>query len=65
VFDRVRDIGNLLARTARLMVGVPDYAAYLARRRQFNPHAQVMTYAEFVRYCGERRLGGRGPGRCC
>lgn len=51
--------------TARLMVGVPDYEAYLAQRRRCAPHAPVMSRERFVRYCAERRLGGRGPGRCC
>ncbi|TDR80723.1 CstA-like transporter-associated (seleno)protein [Paludibacterium purpuratum] len=51
-----------LVQTARLMVGVPDYDAYLARRRGNTP---PLSRAAFVRYCAERRLGGRRPGRCC
>ena len=29
--------------TANLMVGVPDYANYVARQRRYNPNASVMT----------------------
>jgi uncharacterized short protein YbdD (DUF466 family) len=65
MFDAVRLLARRVIETARLMVGVPDYAAYLARRRQFSATASVMSHAEFVRYCSERRLGGRGPGGCC
>ncbi|MDN0074763.1 YbdD/YjiX family protein [Crenobacter sp. SG2303] len=49
--------------TARLMVGVKDYDAYVARRRRFNPDAPVMTRDEFFRACQEARFG-KGNGRC-
>ena len=55
------------ARTARLMVGVPDYDTYAAHRRAEHPGEPVMTRAEFVAERTERRFGG-GPdriGRCC
>jgi len=65
VFDRLCHLAARLAQMGRLMVGVPDYDAYLARRRHFAAQARVMSRAEFVRYCSERRLGGRGPGGCC
>ena len=35
------------ARTARLMVGVPDYANYVEHRRTHHPGEPVMTYEEF------------------
>ncbi|HEY0149078.1 MAG TPA: CstA-like transporter-associated (seleno)protein [Allosphingosinicella sp.] len=55
------------AKTARLMVGVPDYDTYAAHRRADHPGEPVMTRAEFHRERTERRFGG-GPdriGRCC
>ena len=55
------------ARTARLMVGVPDYDTYAAHRRAEHPGEPVMTRAEFCRERAERRFDG-GPdrmGRCC
>ncbi|MBV8045669.1 MAG: putative selenoprotein [Paludibacterium sp.] len=50
---------------ARLLVGVPDYEAYLVRRRRYRADAPVLSRGEFVRYCAERRLGGRRSGGCC
>ena len=50
--------------TANLMVGVPDYANYVARQRCYNPNAPVMTEQQFADYCRKRRCGANG-GRCC
>ena len=64
---RWRDGLAQVARTARLMVGVPDYEVYVAHRRERHPGEAVMTHAEFLRERTERRFGG-GPdriGRCC
>jgi uncharacterized short protein YbdD (DUF466 family) len=54
-------------RTARLMVGVPDYDAYLAHRRTEHPCEPAMTRTEFVAERTERRFGGGADriGRCC
>ncbi len=55
------------ARTARLMVGVPDYDTYLAHRRAEHPDEPAMSREQFVAERAERRFGG-GPdriGRCC
>jgi uncharacterized short protein YbdD (DUF466 family) len=56
-----------LARTARLMVGVPDYEAYVARRRLVHPGEPVMTYEEFFRERQASRYGENGGkvSRCC
>ncbi len=58
---------NLAARTARLMVGVPDYDTYVAHHAAHHPDAQLMTRAAFHRNRVDRRYGGspdRVP-RCC
>ena len=34
-------------RTARLMVGIPDYQTYVVHRRQMHPDQPIMTYEEF------------------
>jgi uncharacterized short protein YbdD (DUF466 family) len=34
-------------RTARLMVGIPDYETYVEHRRTFHPDEPIMTYEEF------------------
>jgi uncharacterized short protein YbdD (DUF466 family) len=36
-------------RTARLMIGVPDYETYVAHRRANHPEQPIMTYVEFFR----------------
>jgi uncharacterized short protein YbdD (DUF466 family) len=55
------------ARTARLMVGIPDYESYVAHRRATHPGLPVMTYEEFFVERQEARYGvslGRFRG-CC
>ena len=57
------------ARTARLMIGIPDYEAYVAHRKATHPDLPVMTYEEFFRDRQDARYGaGRRSGRmfrCC
>jgi uncharacterized short protein YbdD (DUF466 family) len=55
------------ARTARLMVGVPDYETYVAHRRQAHPGEPVMTYEDFFRERQASRYGENGGkiSRCC
>ncbi len=55
------------ARTARLMVGMPDYQTYVAHRRKAHPDEPVMSYQDFFR---ERQASRYGEGsgkinRCC
>jgi uncharacterized short protein YbdD (DUF466 family) len=56
-----------LTRTARLMVGIPDYDAYVAHRRKTHPGEPVMSHEVFFRERQASRYGeGRGKiGRCC
>ncbi|MBS1165938.1 MAG: hypothetical protein H6R00_1963 [Proteobacteria bacterium] len=63
-----RKVGQKLAQTARLMVGVPDYDTYVAHRAANHPDDPVMTREEFFRNSQERRYGGGSTGgvfRCC
>lgn len=55
------------ARTARLMIGVPDYESYVAHRKAQHPGEPVMTYAEFFRERQDSRYGAKGGkiSRCC
>ncbi len=65
--SRARFVCDMVAKTARLMVGVPDYETYVAHRRQNHPGLPVMTYAEFFRERQEARYSvskGRFRG-CC
>ncbi|MBV9489000.1 MAG: YbdD/YjiX family protein [Verrucomicrobia bacterium] len=64
---KLRTLFNDAAKTARLMVGVPDYDNYVEHRKTFHPNEPIMTYREFfwerqnARYgCGNGRFKG-----CC
>lgn len=63
----VRDLFRKFQTTARLMVGVPDYDAYVAHRQQRHPGEAVMTYAEFFRERQDSRYGAKSGkiSRCC
>ena len=50
---------------ARLMVGVPDYDAYVAHLREKHPDVRPLTREDFVRAAQNRRYGRGGGGRCC
>ncbi len=54
-------------RTARLMVGIPDYQTYVLHRQTNHPDKPIMTYEEFFVERQEARYGvshGRLRG-CC
>jgi uncharacterized short protein YbdD (DUF466 family) len=53
--------------TARLMVGVPNYEAYLAHMARTHPDKPAMDRAAFFRDRQDARFGagGRGGFRCC
>ena len=40
---------QLAVQTARLMVGIPDYQAYVQYRQTFHRGEAVMTYSDFYR----------------
>ena len=53
-------------RTARLMVGIPDYQTYVEHRRTFHPDQPIMTYEEFFRERQNARYAvGKGRFRGC
>jgi uncharacterized short protein YbdD (DUF466 family) len=64
--NRLRKIWSQMVRTARLMIGVPDYNFYVEHRRKIHPGQPVMTYPEFFR---ERQVArydiGKGRFRGC
>jgi uncharacterized short protein YbdD (DUF466 family) len=60
-------IAQWSVQTARLMVGVPDYDAYVRHRQVTHPDQPVMTYEEFFVERQEARYAvskGRFRG-CC
>lgn len=64
MWNRVKDAWHMLVSTARLMVGVPDYQAYVQHARTAHPDRPVMSYEEFFRNRQHARYSG-GAGRCC
>lgn len=56
---------ELMKRTARLMVGVPDYETYVRHRQTCHPDEPVMTYEEFYRNRVQARYGAGKIQRCC
>ncbi|WP_146910245.1 YbdD/YjiX family protein [Arenimonas daejeonensis] len=60
----LRNFWQRTMQTARLMVGLPDYARYAAHVREKHPDRKPMTETEFFRACQQSRYGGRN-GRCC
>ena len=58
---------QVLVRTARLMIGIPDYETYLEHRRTKHPGEPFMTYEEFFRERQDSRYAiGKGKfNRCC
>lgn len=64
---RLRDLFEGAARTALLMVGLPDYDAYVAHRQAEHPDEPFMTYVEFVRNRTEQRFDSKSGNisRCC
>lgn len=62
----ISQAGRYLAQSFRLMVGLPDYDAYLTHMEATHPEQAPMSYEEFFRERLEARYGGKGRmGRCC
>ncbi|HEX7853078.1 MAG TPA: YbdD/YjiX family protein [Sphingobium sp.] len=56
---------STLRRTARLMVGMPDYDTYVRHMAEHHPDREIMTRTQFFRDRQEARYGGKNGGRCC
>ncbi len=54
-----------VGQTARAMVGVADYDAYLAHMAANHPDRAAMTREAFFRDRQAARYGGGGTLRCC
>lgn len=65
--ESVRALFKSFAATARLMVGVPDYEAYVRHRQDMHPGEPVMSYEEFFRERQQSRYATEGGkiSRCC
>lgn len=56
--------GRYLTQSLRLMVGVPDYGAYLRHQQATHPDQVPMSYEAFFIERQQARYAG-GSGRCC
>lgn len=54
-----------LRRMLHLMVGQPDYDAYLRHMREQHPGHAPMDRITFFRNRQEARYGGKNGGKCC
>ena len=63
----IEKIVTSIAQTARLMVGVPDYDAYVAHRKAQHPGEPIMGFEDFFAERQASRYGTNGGkiGRCC
>ncbi|MBH9579474.1 YbdD/YjiX family protein [Inhella proteolytica] len=62
--EQAAGFGRGLAQSLRLMVGLPDYGAYVAHMQATHPGQEPMSYEAFFRERQEARYGAR-LGRCC
>ena len=58
MFGTLKQAGNYLGQSLRLMVGLPEYDTYLAHMERTHPDEPAMTYEEFFRERQEARYGG-------
>jgi uncharacterized short protein YbdD (DUF466 family) len=66
MLDEVAKAWKYLGQSVRLMVGLPEYDAYVAHCEAAHPGQPYMSYEEFFRERLEARYGGAGKrGGCC
>ncbi|MBB5018116.1 uncharacterized short protein YbdD (DUF466 family) [Chitinivorax tropicus] len=64
MFDQLSKLGKYLGQAANLMVGLPDYEAYVRHMQTTHPDQVPMSYETFFRERQEARYGGK-TGKCC
>jgi uncharacterized short protein YbdD (DUF466 family) len=64
IADKLAQAGRYLGQSMRLMVGLPEYDAYLAHMERTHPDQPVLSYEEFFR---ERQAARYKSGKagCC
>lgn len=65
VFAAAKQLFKLGSDTARLMVGVGNYQAYLTHMREKHPELAPMTEAEYFRHCQRSRYPADGSIKRC
>lgn len=64
MFKDLARMGQYLGQAARMMVGQPDYDAYVQHMRLKHPERVPMSYEEFFRERLDARFKNR-TGKCC
>ena len=64
MLSKLTQAGRYLGQSLRLMVGVPEYDAYVEHMANAHPGQPVMSYERFFRERQEARYGGK-VSRCC
>ena len=61
------NLWTTMVQTARLMVGVPDYEAYVTHQKTQHPGEPVMRFEDFIAERQASRYGGKDGkiSRCC
>jgi uncharacterized short protein YbdD (DUF466 family) len=66
MLSQLAQAGRYLGQSMRLMVGLPEYDAYLAHMEASHPDQPIMSYEQFFRERQQARYGGAGKrGGCC
>lgn len=64
MFNNLAKMGQYLGQAAKMMIGVPDYDAYVQHTRLKHPDRTPMTYEEFFRERQDARYAS-SVGKCC
>jgi uncharacterized short protein YbdD (DUF466 family) len=56
---------NFIKQTAALMIGIPNYSAYVKHHQSCHPDKPIMSYQEFFRERQRSRYASNKQGRCC
>lgn len=64
MFNNLAKMGQYLGQAAKMMVGLPDYDAYVQHTRLKHPDREPMSYEEFFRERQDARYAS-GVGKCC
>ncbi|MCC6915736.1 YbdD/YjiX family protein [Nitrosomonas sp.] len=64
--NKLNRIGKRFAQSLRLMIGVPEYSAYVEHMKNAHHGQAIMSREAFFRERMEARYGGKGRmNRCC
>ena len=56
---------QILKQACALMIGIPDYKAYVKHQHMHHPDKPIMSYEAFFKDRQRSRYSSKKPGRCC